>query len=61
MDEGPVHRIDDFRRPGLPALVRTANWVGRPFAGAIRLEPEALLEAACRKARLDDFGDDAFR
>ena len=46
MGEEQVHRIDDFRHPRLPALVRTANWVGRPFAGAIRLEPEALLESA---------------
>ena len=53
--------IDDWRRPGLPLAMKLVNATLRPLSRqALSLEPGALLEAAEKKARLSDFGDDSF-
>jgi hypothetical protein len=52
-------------RPLLPFVPRLINGAGRLLAGAgvtpVRLDAEALLAAACRSTRLDDFGGEEFR
>lgn len=48
-----------------PVFVRALNSGGRTIArtgvSLVRLEPDLLLEAACRRTGLGDFGDEAFR
>ena len=61
MSDTTLHRIDDFARPHLPPLIRTANLLGRPFANSLSLDPDRLLESARRKTRLEDFGDNVFQ
>ena len=60
---GAVHVVDDWGRPRLPWAVRIANAAAGPLARrAVRLEADALLEAASRRAGgLGDFGDGSFR
>ncbi|HEY8156617.1 MAG TPA: sulfotransferase [Myxococcota bacterium] len=53
--------IDDLERPRLPFALRALNFAGRPFARGLRLDEDALLASARRRARLSDFGDPAFR
>jgi hypothetical protein len=52
-------------RPNRGRLQRLINAAGRPFLKNgfrwMRLEEAALLEAACKKTGLEDFGDESFR
>jgi len=54
-------RIDDLEQPRLPFALRALNLAGRPFARGLRLDENALLAAARRRAGLSDFGDPVFR
>ena len=51
-----------YTQPYRPGLIAGINHVGRMF-GADRapIDGEALIRAAARKTRLDDFGDGSFR
>jgi hypothetical protein len=54
--------IQDLERPRLPAMARAFNAAARPVAPRLwKLDPDHLLEAARRRARLDDFGNPGFR
>lgn len=54
-------RITDYARPRFPLPLRLAN-ASRPLLRAlVSLEPDALIEAAQRKAGLTDFGPDSWR
>ncbi len=62
------HAVRDwtFRDAGphaLPLPIRLLNSAGRLFSASRlpRLDPERLIEAACERTGLDDFGDGAFR
>ncbi len=55
-----VH-IEDLAAPRLPGWLRAGNALGRPFAGRIALDEEALCEAACRATGKQDFGASSFR
>ena len=62
MTQPGVIRIDDLGHPRLPRPLRAANALGAALAPRlVALEPAALLEAACRKTGLRDFGADDFR
>ena len=45
------------RQPKPPLLLQVANAVGRALPSA-RLDPDYLIESACRKTALSDFGPD---
>lgn len=47
----------DYAHPHRPALVRAANWLGRPFASPLRVDD--LLARAKRKTKLDTLDDPA--
>jgi hypothetical protein len=57
----PAIHIDDLAAPRLPGVWRAANRLFAPGARRlVRLDPDALLAAARRRERLDDFGDAGF-
>lgn len=47
--------------PGAPMLVNALNRGGRAVSPFLKLDPDALIEAARRRTRLTDFGGEEFR
>jgi len=55
-------RIADLARPRLPWPLRLGNALGGPLVRRTQpLEADALLEEACRRSGLHDFGEEDFR
>src|SRR4051794_14396591 len=54
-------RIDDFGDPQFSPEVRELFSMMEPMADGVRLEPDALCDAAAAETGLSDFGDERFR
>ena len=62
MSERPAPaRIDDYADPQFSPEVGEILSMMAPMAEGVRLEPDALCEAASAETGLHDFGDDGFR
>jgi hypothetical protein len=58
----PPERLRDLARPRLPLPLRGFNALGGPLMRrAVRFDEAGLLEAACRRTGLEDFGEAGFR
>src|SRR5436305_2769572 len=54
-------RIDDLSHPRFSQETTEILTAMAAMADGVRLEPDALMEAAVAKTGLSDFGDDGFR
>lgn len=54
-------RIDDLARPRMPAGFEEFVQSMKPMADALVFEPQALIDAACAKTGLSDFGPDGWQ
>lgn len=57
----PPVRIDDFADPQFSSDVRELFSMMATMADGVRLQPDALCDAATAESGLSDFGDDRFR